>query len=106
MICELTVTFCFWTFLEIINTNLTKMNTKQIEKQLIHDLFVDVENYNHSVPLLLLSIEFMINNIPFDFDHFKGILVVNLIYLCCQISYSLRHRVAVYSGVNWSESPL
>ena len=59
------------------------MSTEQFERKLIYDLFLDIENYNHSLPLLLLSIEFMINNIPFEWNHFIVIFIVNQVYLAC-----------------------
>ena len=62
-LCELTLTLLFWIYLWVICTDMTNMSWETFFDKLNYDLFYDVENYNHSVPVALLMLEFLINNI-------------------------------------------
>ena len=62
-LCELTLTLLFWIYLWVICTDMTNMSWETFFDKLNYDLFYDVENYNHSVPVALLMVEFLINNI-------------------------------------------
>ena len=63
MLSELTITLLFWLNLWVCDTDINSMSRQQIKEKLYYDLFEDVENYNHSLPIVLLIMEFVVNNI-------------------------------------------
>ena len=74
LISELTIAFCFWVWLWVFGTDVSKLTSEQVKNKLIFDLFKDVENYDHSLPLALLLVEYSINNIPFTWFHWLSII--------------------------------
>ena len=69
MISELTITLYFWVWLWVFGTDVSKLSGAQVRSKLVNDLFKDVENFDHSLPLFLLLVEYAINNIPFTWFH-------------------------------------
>ena len=65
LVTEITLTTLFWIYLYGFLTPTHEMTSQQIKEKLYFDIIVDLENYNHWVPLLLLMIESCFNNIPF-----------------------------------------
>jgi hypothetical protein len=63
MLSELTLTLLFWLYLWFCATDYNSMSRQQIKEKLYYDVFEDVDNYNHSLPLVLLMVEFLVNNI-------------------------------------------
>ena len=58
------------------------MTKKQIQDKIIWDLFKDIKNYDHSLPLLLLLLENCMNNIPFSWHLMVfPITAINFIYI-------------------------
>jgi len=78
------------------------MSRDQIYAKLNYDLFEDVENYNHSLPLVLLLLEFCVNNIPFQWFHFFLVILINTSYLFFQYNYCLITKEVVYQGIDWN----
>lgn len=64
-LCELTLTLLFWVNNWMVETDISKMSYKDIKEKLYYDVFLDIENYNHVIPITLLSLEFLVNNINF-----------------------------------------
>ena len=62
---EFVITACFWIWLWVVGTDVSKLSSEQVRAKLAYDLFKDPENYDHSLPLALLVVEYSINNIPF-----------------------------------------
>lgn len=63
LLCELTLTLLFWTYLYAIATDTSRMSRGDIVDKINYDVFHDVGNYNHSVPVALLLVEYFVNNI-------------------------------------------
>ena len=82
------------------------MSRQQIKEKLYYDLVLDVDNYNHSVPLLLLLAEFCINNIQFTLRHLLVHILVNFSYLFFQYNYCLITKEVVYVGIDWNSDPI
>ena len=74
--------------------------------KLIFDLFKDVENYDHSLPLALLLVEYSINNIPFTWLHWLSIITLQVGYVLFQWWYSVNviHK-PVYNSIDWQNDP-
>lgn len=66
LLVEITLTVVVWAVNLLIDTDLEHMSTEQLEAKLYFDIVVDLDNYNHWLPLVLLLIEWHINNIPFS----------------------------------------
>ena len=81
LLCELTLTFLFWTWIYGLKTDTHHMSWKDIIGKIHYDLCDDVDNYNHSVPLLLLLIEFPFNNIVFTKKFLYVAFVINTVYI-------------------------
>lgn len=97
------ITFCFWLYLFVLGTDVSKMSSQQVRNKIVFDLFIDVENYDHSLPMALLLIEYCINLIPFQWTHWLLIFFLQIIYITFQALYSLyiSHK-AVYNGIDWN----
>jgi hypothetical protein len=63
LLCELTLTLLFWTYLYGIATDTSSMSRADLLAKINYDLLEDVSNYNHSIPVALLLMEYMVNNI-------------------------------------------
>jgi hypothetical protein len=81
MITELIVVFAFWFYLYVFATDVSNMNGSQLGKKLYYDLFADPGNYDHSLPMVLLIIEYFLNNIPFCWLHWIAIWLIHVIYV-------------------------
>ena len=103
-ISELVITFCFWLYLFVLGTDVSKMSSQQVRSKIVFDLFIDVENYDHSLPLALLLLEYSMNLIPFYWSHWILIFILQIIYITLQALYSLyiSHK-AVYNGIDWNK---
>lgn len=102
-LCELTLTLLFWVYLWVICTDMTNMSWPQFFEKLNYDLLEDVENYNHSLPVVLLALEFWVNNIPFTWCHYGCVFMINVFYLFFQYNYCLITKEVVYKGIDWNE---
>jgi hypothetical protein len=60
------LTLLFWGYNWGILTDVSSMSKKEIYEKLYYDVVLDVENYNHVIPITLLSLEFLVNNIEFS----------------------------------------
>lgn len=80
MLAELMLTLLFWVYLYGMVTDFKNLPCP-IHERLYYDIFLDVENYNHSLPLALLIVEFMVNNIQFSWKHLSLTILVNFSYL-------------------------
>ena len=83
LISELVLCTYFWVWMWCIATDPSHMTKKEILSKIWYDLVQDLGNYDHSVPLILLIIEFFINNIPFTYSVFlltECFLVVYVIF--------------------------
>jgi hypothetical protein len=81
LLCELTLTLLFWLYLWVVCSDLSSMTRDQFLDKLRYDLLEDVENYNHSIPVVLLLAEFWVNNIPFSWLHYLIVVLINFGYL-------------------------
>mmetsp|Transcript_16048 Transcript_16048/g.27063 ORF Transcript_16048/g.27063 Transcript_16048/m.27063 type:complete len:173 (-) Transcript_16048:71-589(-) len=103
---ELIITFCFWLYLLFFATDLTKMSRDQIKHKIWFDLIQDVENYDHSVPVFLLLVEYALNNIPYSLRFFLiPITSIDCFYIVFQSTYCLTLNRQVYNGVDWVNDP-
>lgn len=102
LISELTITFCFWVWLWVCGTDVSKLSGEQVRNKLVYDLFKDIENFDHSLPLLLLLIEYAINNIPFTWLHWFTIVTIQICYNLSQWFYcvNISHK-PVYDSIDW-----
>lgn len=57
------------------------MSWNDLKTKLYIDVIQDVGNYNHTVPLLLLIIEFPVNNIIFTRKILYIAFVINTLYI-------------------------
>lgn len=88
-------------------TDVSKLTTKQLHDKIIFDLFTDISNYDHSVPLIMLLVEYSINNIPFKLLHFISILLIQYTYILFQWFYSIKiEHKPVYDFMNWFTDPM
>jgi hypothetical protein len=86
-----------------IATDPSHMTKKEILSKIWYDLVQDLGNYDHSVPLILLIIEFFINNIPFTYSVFVLTECFLVIYVIFQWVYcSITHK-SVYPGLDWNK---
>ena len=74
---ELTLVTIFWVYLWVMETDTKSMTHQEVVNKIIYDVFIDVGNYEHTVPLLLLLIEFCINNVIFCRTHFYICILIN-----------------------------
>ena len=81
LLCELTLTFLFWAWIYGLKTDVHHMTWKDIIGKIHYDLCDDADNYNHSIPLLLLMIEFPVNNIVFTKKFLIVAMVINTVYI-------------------------
>lgn len=83
-------------------TDVSKLSGEQVRDKLVFDLFKDVENFDHSLPLALLLIEYGINNIPFTWICWFITVSIQFGYVMFQWFYSVKilHR-PVYESVDW-----
>ena len=102
ILCEATLTLLFWVYLWVIATDTAHMSNDQIWDKLRYDLFEDTENFNHSIPLALLLVELMINNIPFYWNHYCIVFMINVFYLMFQFCYCQITKEVVYPGIDWN----
>lgn len=102
ILCEATLTLLFWVYLWVIATDTAHMSNDQIWDKLRYDLFEDTENFNHSIPLALLLVELMINNIPFYWNHYCIVFMINVFYLMFQFFYCQITKEVVYPGIDWN----
>jgi hypothetical protein len=57
------------------------MSQKEIYEKLYYDVVLDVENYNHVIPITLLSLEFLVNNIDFSVCQLLITIFLNVVYI-------------------------
>ena len=82
------------------------MSWKDIIGKIHYDLVDDVANYNHSVPLLLLLIEFPVNNIVFTRKFLSIAFVMNTLYILVNYAYCIRYNVEIYDCLDWVNNPI
>jgi hypothetical protein len=99
------VILIFLTHLEILETDIMYMSIEQIKSKLYEDFILDNQNWIHTVPLLFLCCEYLITNIPFSFNHFVLISLLNMLYLCFQAFYTLNYGI-VYKYADWNNNML
>ena len=104
LLCELTLTLLFWLYLWFVCSDISKMTWYEFFDKLHYDMFLDVENYNHSVPVVLLLAEFCINNIPFKWKHYFIVVLINFFYLFFQYNYCIMTKSVVYDGIDWNNN--
>ena len=75
--------------------------------KIIFDCFKDITNYDHSVPLIIMLIEYCINNVPFLWLHWVTIALVQYSYILFQWFYSvnIEHKLT-YDFMDWYNHPL
>lgn len=84
-----------------------KLTRKQLNDKIYFDLIDDVTNYDHSMPMAMLLIEYAINNIPFTWLHWCLISTVQYSYILYQWFYSVNiSHVLVYDFMNWFKEPM
>jgi len=103
-LCELTLTLLFWSFNLFVCTDLSKMSYEEIRAKLYYDVIQDVDNYNHVIPILLLSVEFMVNNIDFTWCQLVITVFLNVMYICLQYMYCTNTHKIIYKGIDWNEN--
>jgi len=105
LLCELTLATIFWVYLWTMATDTSVMSHDEIIKKLIYDVFLDVGNYEHTLPVVLLLIEFCINNIIFCWTHFFICLMIQFGYTIFQISYCMiPPKTTVYDSIDWNRN--
>lgn len=102
---EITITVLFWSFLYFIATDLKNMSWQMIKEKLYYDIVLDTDNYNHSIPIVLLMIEFLINNIQFRWLHLGIHILSNVAYMMLQCYLSRSRNKEVYPGIDWINDP-
>ena len=65
------------------------------------DIVEDYDNYNHWLPLVLLLIEFHINNIQFSWKHMLIFGPLMQIYVLVNASYCFYYEKTIYPGIDW-----
>ena len=86
MMQEITITVLFWSFLYFIATDLKNMSWQMIKEKLYYDIVLDTDNYNHSIPIVLLMIEFGVNNIQFSWKHLAIHILSNVAYMVLHVT--------------------
>ena len=82
MITELTVFYLFWVNLYVFGIDtIFNMTTKRIFEKLYFDVWVDVGNYDHWLPLLMMVIEYFITNIEFTYKGYKFVFMGTMVYI-------------------------
>lgn len=104
--CELTLTLLFWAWIYGLKTDVHNMTWEEIGTKLKFDLYDDVGNYNHSVPLLLLLLEFPVNNIIFTRKILAIAFVINTVYILQNWAYCIHYNVEIYDCLDWVNSPM
>ena len=66
-------------------------------------MFVDMGNYNNSVPLVLLMLEYCFNNIQFYWTHFSLVCILNYIYMAFLCCYCVLTKKEPYEGLNLND---
>lgn len=101
---ELCITFCFWSWLYIFGTDVSKLSGEQVRQKLVFDLFKDIENFDHSLPLALLLFEYSVNNIPFKWHHWISVALLQYCYPMFQWFYVVKisHK-PVYDTIDWQK---
>ena len=94
----------FWIYLWTMATDTSVMSHDEIIKKIIYDVFIDIGNYEHTLPVFLLLIEFFINNIIFCWTHFFICLMIQFGYTVFQISYCLITKTTVYETIDWNKN--
>jgi len=91
VICQLTVSLLSWIYIWAILTDTSSMPFQKIVEKLKDDFLQPQGNlsFNRSLPLVLLLIEFCINNIPFLWTHYIMVFVINALYMLFQYNLSL-----------------
>ena len=105
-LCELTLTLLFWIYLWFICSDISSMSWEVFFDKLHYDLLLDTENYNHSLPVVLLMMEFCVNNIPFTWCHYGCVFFINVFYLFFQYNYCLITKEVIYQGIDWNNDAL
>jgi hypothetical protein len=105
MMQEITITVLFWSFLYFIATDLKNMSWQMIKEKLYYDIVLDTDNYNHSIPIVLLMIEFGVNNIQFSWKHLAIHILSNVAYMVLQCYLSRSRNKEVYPGIDWINDP-
>ena len=80
-LCESCLTLLFWVYNWGILTDVSKMSQKEIYEKLYYDVVLDIENYNHVIPITLLSLEFLVNNIDFSVCQLLITIFLNVVYI-------------------------
>jgi len=82
------------------------MTTKQLNDKIYFDVITDLTNYDHSMPILMLIIEYGINNIPFTWLNWLLMVMVQYSYILFQWFYSVEiiHKL-VYDFMDWYNHP-
>lgn len=99
---ELVIVHCFWIYLYLYEANLQSLPIRDIKQKLYFDMIVDVFNYDHSLPMLLLIIEYFVNNIPFQWSVLPLVLLGDYLYIAFQCIYCITHNETIYFFVDWT----
>ena len=87
----------------MICTDVSKLSYQDIYEKLYYDIFLDKENYNHVIPITLLSLEFLVNNIDFTWSHLLITILLNILYIVFQYFYCVKTHKVIYQGIDWNE---
>ena len=96
LLAELTIFFVFWIFLYGFNSNVMNLSKVQLEEKLWFDVVQDVENYDHSIPFILVSVEYWISNIQVSHKGFLVVTLLNYLYIGYQGWYLLATGDSIY----------
>lgn len=104
-LCELTLVTIFWFYLWVMETDTSTMTHQEVVNKIIYDVFIDVGNYEHTVPVFLLLIEFCINNIIFCWTHFYICILINWVYLVFTLIYCMvPPKHTIYEGIDFNKN--
>ena len=102
MVTECIICLAFWFYLYVFMTDVPHMTGAQLRHKIYFDLIVDVENYNHSIPLALLLLEYFLNNIEFTWTQWSFSLILQVIYMTFQGFYCKMLHRKVYPAIDWN----
>ena len=69
-------------------------------------MFQDIENYDHTIPFLLISVEYWISSIPISWQNFPIITMFNYCYIAFQGWWLLQTGETIYELINWKFHPV
>ena len=102
MITELVIIAAFWFCLYFYMTDVSHMTASQLAHKIWYDLLQDSGNYDHSIPMGLLLLEYFINNIEFTWAQWLVTLLVQIIYISFECLYCILLKRQVYKTIDWN----